>query len=199
MAREEVEDPILTKEEVSSLVQILNMGIYTTDEVWLFADIIYKGFEDPYSYDEVYSDFVLSYFSKNESTKDFARESSAQIRDVRPFYGAWNGRGSDEEYHREVLVWNLDNLQMRYYGTDHQTVEYIVHRLSKKFNISIPPLQPAEDLFTFWHRINTTVFLPQQKVLMREHLDYTFLICEKKNESALISMLEKIDWNFESA
>jgi hypothetical protein len=193
--KEDVEEPLLSQDELRRIFQILG-GHFSSGELDLFSDIVYSGFKDPYAYDEVYSDFVLSYFSTQLGSEDFAKQSSAQIKELKPFLTAWNSRASDEEYHQQVLDWTLSDLQLRHYATDHEGVEYLVVQLSKKYGASIVPLQPGENLFSYWHHVNEESFWPLQKTILKQHLEYMLLICDISNEDELVSLLARIDWPF---
>jgi hypothetical protein len=90
-----VDDPILSKTEISTIIRSLGGDFFIEKDIKLFVDTIYSGFADPYTYDKVYSDFLISYFGLD---KEFVSQSAPVILKEKIFQKMFDGRASDLEY-----------------------------------------------------------------------------------------------------
>jgi hypothetical protein len=196
MKIEEVDEPILTKSEILFVLNAIRSKIYTDEELNLFVQTIYKGFEDPYSYDEVYADFLLSYFAVQDEFKSFATESAGQFREQKIFANMFNDRGSDEEYHIGVLEWNISNLQLKLYSDGVDNLEFALTRICKKYQIDVPKILPNDSFEDYLGRVNNNELKQANKTLLQSQDYFEFLICDTDKVEEVVNILTKIDWNF---
>jgi hypothetical protein len=183
-----VDDPILSEAEISTVIQSLGGDLYGEKDIRLFTDIIHSGFADPYNYDKIYSDFLVSYFGLD---KEFVSQSASVIVKERVFQKMFDGRGSDEEYHTEVLKWNIDNLGLRFSFSDFESLEYAIQRINTIYGFSLP--QPQQNFYEYWNELH---FPNTGKAILQGNSYGEILISDKSNANEVISILNKIDYQF---
>jgi hypothetical protein len=185
-----VDEPILSKSEILAIVHSLGGDFFSEQDIEKFVDIIHSGFADPYSYDKTYSDFLIRYFGLD---KEFVARSAPIILEDKTFQKMFDGRGSDEEYHTEVLKWNIDNLGLRFSFDDYESLEYAIHSFNHKYKLDLP--QPDENFHDYWKTLN---FSHAKKSLLYSYANGDILVCDKSTANNVIELLDKIDYTFET-
>lgn len=193
---EEVDEPILTRSEILVVLNAIRNKVYTDEELNLFVQTIYKGFEDPYSYDENYAEFLVSYFAVQDEFKSFATESARQFREEKIFANMFNDRGSDEEYHTGVFEWNISNLQLKLYSDRVDNLEFALKKICKTYQIDISRILPTDSFGDYLARINDNELKQANKTLLQSQNHLEFLICNTDRVEEVINILNKIDWKF---
>jgi hypothetical protein len=184
-----VDDPILSKTEISTIIRSLGGDFFIEKDIKLFVDTIYSGFADPYTYDKVYSDFLISYFGLD---KEFVSQSAPVILKEKIFQKMFDGRASDEEYHAEVLKWNVDNLGLRFSFDDFESLEYTIQKINNKYGFNLS--QPEQDFDLYWTNLR---FDHSRKSLLKNSNYGDILIVDQSTVEDVITALNKIDYSFE--
>lgn len=194
MRKEEAGEPILTKAELLFVLKAIRNNLYTEHEPDLFVEIIYKGWEDPCSYDEVYAAFLLNFFAG----QPFAAESASQVLEQKIFANMYNDRESDEAYHTGVLEWNISNLGLKLYADGVEQVSFALTSFCRNYGIEVSGILPGETFEGFLLRVNNKELALAGKTLLRSQHLFEFLLCDKDKVEKVTGILNKIHWNFHS-
>lgn len=186
-----VDEPILDKQKIRFILDALDKDFYSQADKEKFTDIIYRGFSDPYNYDTIYADFLSSHFHGQA----FAAESAKSIVQEKMFHKMFIGRGSDEEYHSQVLKWNLDNLRLRFYADDNESLVYLVSVLSERYQTLLPDVERNEFPNDYWARIHKFVSDKLDKSLLIEDGHFGLYLSDNDKADELIEILREIDLN----
>lgn len=190
-----VDDPILDKQTIRFILETLDKDFYSQADKERFTDIIYRGFSDPYNYDTIYADFLVNYFRG----QPFATESAKSIVQDKIFHKMFSERGSDEQYHTEVLTWNLDNLRLRFYADDHESLLFLVSFLSERYQILLPTVEENEFPHDYWARVHSFISDKIGKSLLIEYRHFGLYLSDKGKTNELIEILSAIDLNLVTA
>lgn len=183
-----VDDPILLEIEISAVIESLGGDFFIEKDTQLFAHTIYSGFVDPYNYDKVYSDFLISYFGLD---KEFVSQSAPVVLKERIFQKTFESRASDEEYHTEVLKWNIDNLGLRFSFNDFESLEYVINTINNKYSFNLSP--PDQDFHEYWKNLHFNH--PRKSILLNNNYGEV-LIANKSTADNVIAVLNKINYSF---
>ena len=182
----------ISKEIFSQIVELLANDVYSESEKTDFANKLWLANSNPQKFDYVYKFFSLSTI-KNWGVKIKFEDP---IYEPNPYLEKWTNTGDEYLYFQWATTQILTKIGLLTYGEDGRDAQNGIKNLKLVPKEAKYPLAVANE-YTYDYLSKVSASLHRKGLtLLIYNNHYDFTVCKIEDKEKLISLFEKLQWEF---
>ena len=179
------------KELIADIVKLLGKSFYSKEERDEIVERIWLSFTDPEKFDMVFKDYAIRTLP-NWNKKNFKGEI---VLEPNPYLSDWTNAENELEYFKSAMHRILMYHGLMGYGEDAKNTKKSLQKIKYITKYSFPNPTSRDYTNSYLDKMAYAVKNKGLSVLITNG-NYEFMICENDKKDELVSLFNKMNWQF---
>lgn len=179
------------KELIAEIVKLLGKSFYSKEERDEIVERIWLSFTDPKKFDMVFKDYAIRTLP-NWNKKNFRGEI---VLEPNPYLSDWTTADNELVYFKSAMHRILMYHGLMGYGEDAKNTKKSLKKIKYIEKYSFPNPTSRDYTNSYLDKMAYAVDKEGLSVLIT-HGNYEFMVCEKDKKDELVSLFNKMNWEF---